>query len=298
MLRDSHLQMLWTARVDYESGSGVNQHKHDQFYQVLLILSGKGKTVIDEKSYPLTKGQIYLFHRGILHQFSFTEPAITIDFKFRILNKEMEQMLRKKNMVGDCPADELEELKKWYQIARTVDHCSDQYKLSRIDAGFKSTFISLLAQFGESESSSHARYTTFENRQGLPLSLTPTQHPIVSYVEKYYAQKINLKQLANRFNYNPHYIIKIFQEQVGMSPIQYLQEIRIHHACYYLEYSSMSVSEIAQQIGMTPPYFSRLFHKRLGMSPSTYRDYLVDFIGKDIVFSDNFTNKWRIVKQE
>ncbi|WP_130858662.1 AraC family transcriptional regulator [Gracilibacillus phocaeensis] len=290
MLRDPHLQLLWAARVDYQAGSAVERHQHDQFYQVLLVLTGKGKVVIHETSHMLTSGMICLFHRGIPHQFSFTEPTVTIDFKFQILNKDMEQIVRNNKMIGVCPIEELGELKKWYQLARKITNSPSLFFLSRIDAGFKSTFFSLLSPCANEGS-------CISPKKVPPLPFASQYHPVIHYVESSFSRKISLDHLAKRFNYHPHYIIKIFQECVGMSPIQYLQAVRINRACSYLEYSKLTISEIAQKVGMTPPAFSRLFQQEVGSAPSLYRKYHVDFIGKDIVLTHHFVNHWRIVKK-
>jgi AraC family transcriptional regulator of arabinose operon len=64
----------------------------------------------------------------------------------------------------------------------------------------------------------------------------------------------------------------LFREQVGVTPIQYVEQQRIRKARELLEISAFTVSEIAYQTGYESPfYFSRRFSKAVGMSPKQYR---------------------------
>lgn len=68
---------------------------------------------------------------------------------------------------------------------------------------------------------------------------------------------------------------RLFKKATGMSPMQYLIDIRIREARNLLSYSDMSVKEIAYKIGFNDPYyFSRLFKKKVGTSPAAFRSSL------------------------
>ncbi|MGE0806939.1 MAG: GlxA family transcriptional regulator [Burkholderiaceae bacterium] len=64
-----------------------------------------------------------------------------------------------------------------------------------------------------------------------------------------------------------------FRAATGLSPLAYLQEIRIQNARFMLEATDLSVTDIAEQVGYTDlPYFRQLFQKSLQVSPTRYRD--------------------------
>ncbi len=59
---------------------------------------------------------------------------------------------------------------------------------------------------------------------------------------------------------------------MGVTPIDFLKEARIKHACKLLETTQKNVSEIAFACGYTDPkYFSRCFKASTGKSPTEYR---------------------------
>ena len=68
------------------------------------------------------------------------------------------------------------------------------------------------------------------------------------------------------------YLCKLFKEQLGVTPVGFLQQLRADRAAQLLVSTSLSVAEIAESIGIPDPtYFSRFFKRRQGCSPSEYR---------------------------
>ena len=74
------------------------------------------------------------------------------------------------------------------------------------------------------------------------------------------------------FNYD--YLRKLFQREMGVTPLQYLNSLRLHTAADALlsaEGTAGSVTEIARMCGFREPlYFSRMFKKKYGLSPTHY----------------------------
>ncbi|MFM2484116.1 GlxA family transcriptional regulator [Celerinatantimonas yamalensis] len=63
-----------------------------------------------------------------------------------------------------------------------------------------------------------------------------------------------------------------FKEQVGQTPHQYLQQLRIHTAQQLLRDFSMSIQDVAEQVGYHDSYhFSTRFKQLCQITPSEYR---------------------------
>ena len=66
--------------------------------------------------------------------------------------------------------------------------------------------------------------------------------------------------------------IQKFKEFTGVTPAQYILNVRLAIAKNLLRYSKYNVSETAAAVGYTNAfYFSRLFTKYVGVSPSKYK---------------------------
>lgn len=96
---------------------------------------------------------------------------------------------------------------------------------------------------------------------------------IINYINKNYEQRISLKQIAHTMYLSPVYISKIFKDETGDSPINYLIKVRLEHARQILITSNEeSIKSVANQVGYEDMYhFSKLFKKQYGISPLYYR---------------------------
>ena len=96
---------------------------------------------------------------------------------------------------------------------------------------------------------------------------------IRDYLEENYAQSsLSLSTTAERFYLNPSYLSRTFRKKTGIPFVEYLNKVRIEHACDYLKSGNWKVYEIAEKVGIpNPDYFSRCFRKYMGMSVNDYK---------------------------
>ncbi|MBQ4353628.1 MAG: helix-turn-helix transcriptional regulator [Clostridia bacterium] len=79
-------------------------------------------------------------------------------------------------------------------------------------------------------------------------------------------------RLARECNISEVYFRKLFTKHFGISPKQYIIDLRIQKAKQMLAEGGMSVSVILEKCGFSNPYhFCRLFKQRVGITPSEYR---------------------------
>ena len=77
--------------------------------------------------------------------------------------------------------------------------------------------------------------------------------------------------LAQQIGFSEIYFRKLFCAQYGMSPRQYILEIRMQKAKQLLAGGTMSIGGVAEECGFTNVYhFSRAFKSRVGVTPSQY----------------------------
>jgi AraC family transcriptional regulator of arabinose operon len=86
------------------------------------------------------------------------------------------------------------------------------------------------------------------------------------------AEPVTVAGLARRADLSPSRFAHLFAEQVGVSPMRYLERQRMRLAEQLLDLTPRTVAEIARTVGYDDPlYFSSRFRAYAGMSPSTYR---------------------------
>ncbi|MEI6519161.1 MAG: helix-turn-helix domain-containing protein, partial [bacterium] len=108
-----------------------------------------------------------------------------------------------------------------------------------------------------------------------PISLHPLLWlgEILNYMETHFDKQVTLGNLTAIANISERTLLRHFQETLGISPIEYLLNIRLTRATKLLtEQPTMPIANVAKQVGFIDSnYFSRMFHKRMGMSPLKYR---------------------------
>jgi AraC family transcriptional regulator of arabinose operon len=95
---------------------------------------------------------------------------------------------------------------------------------------------------------------------------------VLLYMETHLAETVSVEELSAITHYHPNYFIRIFKNTTGLSPIQYMNRLRMEKARQLLTLSRLSVSEIAGRVGMDLSYFSRMFKEHTGLTPSDYRE--------------------------
>ena len=93
-----------------------------------------------------------------------------------------------------------------------------------------------------------------------------------NYFHEHFHDQILIDKYLEEKNINANAFFKKFKAYTGVSPLQYLLDIRLSNAKSLLESTEYTISEISSIVGYDNPlYFSRLFHKHVGMSPREYR---------------------------
>ena len=85
---------------------------------------------------------------------------------------------------------------------------------------------------------------------------------------------LSLKRMADEVHLSPFHFSRMFKVSMGISPSQYLLQLRLEEAKRLLLHSStLKVSAIAQQTGFTDQaYLTRQFRQRFGITPARFRN--------------------------
>lgn len=95
---------------------------------------------------------------------------------------------------------------------------------------------------------------------------------LMRYMETNYYEYVDLSLLSNRVHLNSSYLVRAFKRETGVTPMQYLNKLRLSAAMSYLVNTSMGIEQIAEATGFNSiHYFSRLFKRKHGVSPQMWR---------------------------
>ena len=95
---------------------------------------------------------------------------------------------------------------------------------------------------------------------------------VFKYINTSFGSDITLNDVAKKANLTPQSFCRLFKKRMDKHFMEYLNEVRISHACRYLMDTDCSISEIAYMSGFkTVSNFNKVFKENTGYCPTSYR---------------------------
>lgn len=102
----------------------------------------------------------------------------------------------------------------------------------------------------------------------LPICQNDALKRAISFIRFNYHKDISINDVAIQADISERYLRSLFSQYLNISPLDYLNQIRINKSIELLRNTELSVKEICFQCGFqSPQYFSRIFKQQTGISP-------------------------------
>lgn len=244
-------------------------HAHG-FAEISVILEGQADYVIGDTSFTAQAGTVMLFNPGTLHQDSQVPHTASHQLHIGIKNISLEGYKRDyfpfASSVIHLGDRHHEFLNRCWRLVEEKSHRKIGYDLM-----IKTLVMEIIVMLLRSEStlplevSARSLKESDKEKQAII-------NNIIYYLETHHTEDISLETLSEAMYISATYLSKVFKEETGNSPINYLITIRLNRAKQLLENQDMTVKEVAETVGYQDAYhFSKLFKKRYGKSPSELR---------------------------
>ena len=94
----------------------------------------------------------------------------------------------------------------------------------------------------------------------------------IDYISQCYMEDIRIGDLAKACHISETHFRRVFTSYMHMSPLEYINKVRIQTACEILKKTDESIADIAYKCGFTTnSTFNRNFRQLMGMSPAVWR---------------------------
>ena len=95
---------------------------------------------------------------------------------------------------------------------------------------------------------------------------------VKDYVALHLSERLSVKELADRVYMSSTHFSRVFKQQTGLSPYEYIQLSRLNRAKELLHQTDMSISGIADAAGFnSESNFIHSFSQNTGMTPNKFR---------------------------
>jgi AraC-like DNA-binding protein len=254
-----YIMLLFDTNLQRNKRHSFIPHTHDH-YEFHYITSGKCHFNFHEKIYKVSAGMFFKADPGEDHYIFFTE-------KDELVSK-MSFHVRLDNSPHD---------KKTFRQLKKV------FKKRFVNIGInKRLYFEQLLKMISSDKANlkkagEYRFLSFIYEiEDLPKNLLHGENRIIeaalAAIHNDIVNPMPVAEMADNLGIDTSYFIRLFKSHLDMSPLQYINKLKMECASDLLLYSGQSINSIAAKIGYDDPlYFSRAFKKWSGTAPRNYR---------------------------
>ena len=243
-----------------------NMHHHNAF-ELYYIIKGEREYFIEDEFFKLSEGDLVIVPQNLLHR---TEgkgaSRFLIYFSLEYLKKyftdEMINCLSIHRPFVFHPEEASEEqlhlmlntiLSEYNRATREGDPTSDPILAGHL---YQILFT-----------------VTSGNNAYVPQEYSDSRiGNIIKYINENYNQINDIEEIASHFYISKYHLCRIFNQNLGIPLITYLNTIRIRKACEMIKSGKLSLTEIAMKCGFnSSSYFCKVFKVEKGVSPTEYK---------------------------
>ncbi|MCL2099446.1 MAG: AraC family transcriptional regulator [Oscillospiraceae bacterium] len=228
----------------------ISYHKHN-FFELVYYEKGAGISNIGGKPFYYKNNTYTIIEPEFSHDEKHLEDTSCIFIGFKYGNKP----IKLKNGIYHDDA-EFTVLKHLQRMKNEIIN-----KLPHYDLNLRLINQEIIIQHNRTHNSAEHKENKFDRFEY-----------IKNYINNHYSQKINMLELAELSGYSYHHFRHLFKQNSGVSPLNYIINLRIENAKQLLAAQNNTISDIAYSCGFAnSSEFGTVFKKIVNMTPSEYR---------------------------
>ena len=257
---------FWIFNVDY---GFVPTHWH-RAIEINYILEGEVDITVNGKTTALLPGDLFLIDSYIPHSVSSIHGnnAILIQLPYSLLKKYIPDF-DNLSFSLDCHTPNPIIQTKITQFTKIIRDMEILFKIQPkgYTMRFNSLVFEMMFQLFHNFSSS-VSYNDLRKRQK---NYEKLAH-IMDYTNEHYKNAVSIDEIAAVACFQKEYFCHYFKKNMGLTYLEYLNELRLSHVCEDLLSTELPLKNILENNGFTNyKLFRKLFYRKFMLTPSEYR---------------------------
>lgn len=250
--KNSILNIELSGMTFPDTGYRVTRPDNYDMFVIEYVMSGKGHIRCNGHKHTVHKGQTYIIRNYTVHEYWADENEPYKKVFINVSGSFITHLMETFNLVEPLTVRDVDLAVYFYKIKDILEDEHDIEALSHV----------LLEMF----------FRISESSQQQPQKDLPLADKIRKELDKSTTVNVSAKEIAKIFNITPVYANRVYKAKYGQTIKQYVSEIALKKAAYWLKNSDFSVGEISDMLGYcNDNYFSGLFKKAYGISPKQYQ---------------------------
>lgn len=232
-------------------------------YQLLYIAAGKGHFFLNGKEEMIDAGHMILYKPREMQRYVYYGTDQTEVYWVHFTGNNVKNILKEYHLFESGQIIQTGNSTEYHQIFRKM---IQELQLTR--PHYEEYLSLLLRELFLLISRQAPVGTSSQNR-----ILQKEVEKAAQYFNEHFAEDLSIEEYAVSKHLSTCWFIRSFKRYNGLTPMQYILNLRITNAKTLLRTTTYSVAEVAAIVGYDNPlYFSRLFKKQTGLPPSEFRN--------------------------
>lgn len=282
------LALLGSAGIKQYGVDGNGQIIESKHFHNLLEIGicrwGEGTVTLNNETKKYSKGTITIIPRNVLHsianiqneksfwEYIYVNPTIFLQSQYGLRKRDIDRYV---SCIESRPI--VMQKEEIALFSRELDCLMDQMRMQNCEyrnciKGMLYVLLMEIVQMNH-ESLKPLTYHSRNLRKATKIEVAS------EFVEKHYSENISVADIAKAAFVSESCLRKGFAENYHMSPIQYVNYVRINAACKMLRNTDLNINETARKVGFeNMSTFIKNFKKFVGKTP---RQWLKDAMEND-----------------
>ena len=231
-------------------------HEHIELH---YIISGTLEGTLDQMPYVVNQGDMAVFNGNVLHSGYCSKDVTTFVIIFKM--EDLAREFADRNIVFQ------EIVHQDSFVKRLMTEIYEEYEQKQI--GYLLVCKGKILQLITYLTRNYAKAILTEKESLKYMKKLERLNMARQYIEEHYAEKIANTDLAELVHLSEDRFNHLFKECLGLSPLQYINDLRLNRAMDLLKKGRCSASEAAGMVGFEDyNYFGRIFRRKFGVTPT------------------------------
>lgn len=226
--------------------------------EIVYVQAGKVTFTFNNDHYELNPQDFIVIPSGEIHSVShFPNKSIVLQIPLDYLDNYIDEPQKVNFKINPSQLQTLEITSLFEELLEIYNHKDEYYQIK-----FHSKLLDMLFII----------FKCFSFTSKMQHSTKSQLQEIIIYINEHYKEKISIKEVSGLFSYSPNYLDRIFKNEIGITPTQYIYQLRM--ASFYKEILSTDkkINTLLDKNGLTNRKKAiNLFKETFNTTPSELR---------------------------